>query len=399
MRLGSSKHIKVILFTLLLLLLILPSLGYGNENKEALQSSIKLIKTETIDKTCWGVKAIIASKDDSRFYSINLEGLSVYEFNRDTKKILRKLVFVANPGKGFNYNKKEWFDSYQEKPVEALFTHEGRYLWLSLHNAGGVVVWDLEDDDTFIEGRPFKEAWLHDMSSGSPSKKKIRLLWIKTNTTPKVIAATPDEKYLFVSNWHSNTVSVLDISSSSPKDWVEIKELGPSPIPRGMVASADSRLLYLGQMGSDHISVIDLENFKKLRSINVGINPRHLIRFGDYIYCSLNLGAKLVKIDTTTEKVIQKTSTGRSPRTISITKDGKYIFVTCYNENQLQAFDADSLQLIGSWESNGHPVAAEVFQDGDFIEVWVGNHTHGTVKVFTFKEDSFSKEVTPNKSF
>src|SRR5690606_6407051 len=158
-------------------------------------------------------------------------------------------------------------------------------------------------------------------------------------------------------------------SSSSPKDWVEIKELGPSPIPRGMVASADSRLLYLGQMGSDHISVIDLENFKKLRSINVGINPRHLIRFGDYIYCSLNLGAKLVKIDTTTEKVIQKTSTGRSPRTISITKDGKYIFVTCYNENQLQAFDADSLQLIGSWESNGHPVAAEVFQDGDFIEV------------------------------
>jgi DNA-binding beta-propeller fold protein YncE len=386
MQLGTDKHTKAIfLLSLLLILLILPSLGYGEENKET-PNPIKLIKTEIIDKTCWGVKAIIAGKDDSRFYSINLEGLSVYEFNRETKKILRKLTFVAHPGKGYNYDKKEWFDSYQEKPVEALFTHGGRYLWLSLHNAGGVVVWDLEDDDTFVEGRPFKEAWLHDMSAGSPSKKKIRLLWIKTNTTPKVIAATPDNKYLFVSNWHSNTVSVLDISSPLSKEWVAIKELGPSPIPRGMVASADSELLYLGQMGSDHISVIDLESFKKLRSINVGINPRHLIRYGDYIYCSLNLGAKLVKIDTNTEKVIKKASTGRSPRTISITKDGKYVFVTCYNADQLQAFDADSLELIGSWESKGHPVASEVFREGDLIEVWVGNHTYGTVKVFTFQE-------------
>jgi DNA-binding beta-propeller fold protein YncE len=132
--------------------------------------------------------------------------------------------------------------------------------------------------------------------------------------------------------------------------------------------------------------VIDLESFKKLRSINVGINPRHLIRYGDYIYCSLNLGAKLVKIDTNTEKVIKKASTGRSPRTISITKDGKYVFVTCYNADQLQAFDADSLELIGSWESKGHPVASEVFREGDLIEVWVGNHTYGTVKVFTFQE-------------
>ena len=104
-------------------------------------------------------------------------------------------------------------------------------------------------------------------------------------------------------------------------------------------------------MGSDYISVIDMESFKRIRTINVGVNPRHLIRFDNYIYCSLNLGAKLVKIDTTTEKVLQKADTGRSPRTISITKDGKYIFVTCYNADQLQVFDADSLKLIGSWES------------------------------------------------
>lgn len=384
MRLKLDKFIQL---TLILLVLILSSMGFAEENQPASPNpNLKLIKTETVDKTCWGVKAIITDKDGSRFYSINLEGMGVYEFDRNTKKILRKLAFVPHPGKGYNYDKKEWFNSYQEKPVEALFTHGGRYLWMSLHNAAGVVVWDLEDDDTFVEGRPFKEAWLHDLSSDSPSKKKIRLLWIETNTTPKVIAATPDDKYLFVSNWHSNTVSVLDISSPLPKDWVEIKELGPSPIPRGMVASADSKLLYLGQMGSDHISIIDLENFRKARSIHVGVNPRHLIRFGDYIYCSLNLGAKLVKINTTTEQVVQKANTGRSPRTISITKDGRYIFVTCYNADQLQAFDADSLKLIGSWESKGHPVASEVFQEDGLIEVWVGNHTFGTVKVFTFQE-------------
>ncbi|NLY75698.1 MAG: hypothetical protein GX075_10380 [Firmicutes bacterium] len=376
---------RVCLSLLLLLISILPIFQtQAATTEEAAKPPLKLIKFETINKTSWGVKAILANADGSRFYTANLEGMTVYEYDRATKKILRKLAFIPTPGKGFNYDKNVWFDSYQEKPVEALLTHQGRFLWLSLHNAGGVVVWDLTGAETFVEGRPFKEAWLYETPDGS-SKRKIRLLWIKTNTTPKVIAATPDEKYLFVSNWHSNSVSVINIDSPFPKDWNKIKELGPSPIPRGMVASADSKLLYLGQMGSDYISVIDMESFKRIRTINVGVNPRHLIRFDNYIYCSLNLGAKLVKIDTTTEKVLQKADTGRSPRTISITKDGKYIFVTCYNADQLQVFDADSLKLIGSWESKGRPVAAEVYQEGDLIEVWVGNHTAGTVNVFTFK--------------
>jgi YVTN family beta-propeller protein len=364
---------------------------------------LRLIKTEII-KTGMGVKSVELSPDGSRVYSMNLEECSVFEFNRESRKIQRKIVFVQHRGRGFNYKKRVWISSYQEKPVEAHFTHGGRYLWISLHNAGGIVVWDLLDGDTHVRGRPYKTAWYYETfkedssrvispegkeggmrKSRSPryKKEKIRLLWIKTGSTPKVIASSPDGRYLFVANWHSHSVSVLEIGSQSPEEWRVIGELTTGRIPRGLVVSPDSRYLYIAQMGSNHISVVDTANMKKIHQIVVGVNPRHLVISKGHIFSSLNIAGKLIKIDQDW-KIVGSVNTLPSPRTVAVSQDGLVIFVVCYDINYLQAFSADSLKDIGRFQSSGHPVGVTVYQSEDAYEVWVGNYSSGTIRIFTF---------------
>ena len=355
------------------------------------RNSLKPDKTETI-KTALGVKSVLVSPDGSKVYSINLEGMSVYEFDRASRKILRKLAFIPHPGTGFDYTRKTSISSYQEKPVEGHFTHKGRYLWISLHNANGVVVWDLQSGDTWTKDKPFKEAWLYTVEPAGEScakKKKVCLLWLKTGKTPKVITSSPDGRYLFVANWHSNTVSIIAIGSDNPAEWRKVKDLATGRVPRGMVVSNDSKFLYVAQMGGSGISVVDLATLKKVDEIKVGANPRHIVLGGQFLYVSLNAGSKIAKVDLATRKVVNVAKTGKYPRTIVLSADEKTLYVVCYKSDELEVFNANNLKLLGSWQSSLHPVGVDLFLNGKKREAWVGNYSSGTIKIFSFPVEKF----------
>ena len=88
---------------------------------------LSMTKKEIL-RTGMGVKSLVMDADCSNVYSMNLEGMSVYDFDRQTRQLKKKLVFVPHKGRGFNYQTNTWFnDSFQEKPVEAHLTHNGRY--------------------------------------------------------------------------------------------------------------------------------------------------------------------------------------------------------------------------------------------------------------------------------
>lgn len=350
--------------------------------------SLQLVSCKII-RSAPGTKSVVLSPDASKVYAMNLEGLSVYEFDRENCRLLRKLVFVPHAGRGFDYKRKKWIKSLQEKPVEAAFSHGGRFLWISLHNAGGVVVWDLEKGDTWVEGSPFKEAWLYSRARDSDSwiKRKIKLLFIKTGTTPKVMTPSPDGSYLFVANWHSSTVSVIDISSPVPAGFFLLRNLKTGPIPRGLVVSPDSKFLYVANMGSSTIWIYELDHFKKVHTLRVGVNPRHLVLSfdGRYLFVSLNISARILKIDTSSFKIVASSKTARTPRTVCLSPDGRLVFVSCYYGNVLQVFDTQNLKLIGTYKSLLHPVGVTVWQEGNQIEAWVANQTSGTIKIFRFE--------------
>jgi DNA-binding beta-propeller fold protein YncE len=352
--------------------------------------SLELLGSERLS-TAIGTKSVVFDSSQAKLYAMNLDGMSICEFDRASRRLLRKLVFEGTPGEGYNYQTKKNFDSFEEKPVEACLTHQDRYLWLSLHNAGGVVFWDLLSPVQRLGGQQTRPARLLTYQPDSTgrnqlaSEQVIHLPFIATGRTPKVVVASPDQRRLYVANWHANTVSVLDISRHDPSRWAKLVDVPARPVPRGMAVSADNRRLYIGQMGGSHIDVLGLDSLKRQHRIQTGVNPRHLVLRGHYLFASLNLSGKLLQIDTETLKVVRSASTLPQPRTIALSPDGSLLFVTCYTKDRVQVFRADDLSLLGSYKTDHHPVGVAVHQSGDQVEAWVGNYASGTISVLRFR--------------
>jgi len=343
-------------------------------------STLQLVKTEVI-KAGYGTKSVLISPDRKKVYAFNLEDMSVYEFYRKTRKLGRILRFKKNPGTGYNYTEKKWIHSYQEKPVEGCFTHQGRYLWISLHNAGGIVVWDLKDSLASIKDFPHKKVFIKDLKTGITNSGDLP--FFKTGKTPKIIAKSQDEKYLFVSNWHSSTVSVIDISSDNPVHWKKIKDIATGRLPRGLAVSEDNKLLYIAQMGSDIIKIIEIGTWKEKGLIHTTINPRHLFIDGHYLYVSINIGGKVMKIDLSTKKILKISKTGHLARTLALSPSREYLFVVCYKDNILDVFKTADLTRVLRLKTGSHPVGVAVYQDKSIIEAWVCDYS-GRINVFTF---------------
>jgi YVTN family beta-propeller protein len=347
--------------------------------------SLTWLGTERI-ATGRGTKSVLMDSLGARVYALNLDGLSVCELDRASRRLLRRLVFAGTPGLGYSYSRKTAIASFEEKPVEACLI-QGHYLWLSLHNGGGVVCWDLHraPADT-AQAAKLAELTVYRPDSAGRNRayftSAVRLPFIATGKTPKVIAPTPDHQHLLVANWHSNTVSLLDVAR--PHRWRKVADIGGVAVPRGLAVSPDGRQLFVGQMGGASIRVIGLDSLRPQGQIRTGINPRHLVQHGPWLYASLNLGGKLLKINKKELKVEQQAPTLPQPRTIALSPDGALVFVTCYTQNRLQVFRTRDLALLGTFRTDAHPVGVAVYQHGDRVEAWVSNYAAGNLNVLSF---------------
>jgi len=95
--------------------------------------------TTEVIQAAEGTKSVLFNRDGSRLYAMNLEGMSIYEIDRVSRKLIREFKFKPTPGKGWDYETDEAIPSFEEKPVEACLSHDDKILWVSLHNAGGIV--------------------------------------------------------------------------------------------------------------------------------------------------------------------------------------------------------------------------------------------------------------------
>jgi DNA-binding beta-propeller fold protein YncE len=324
-------------------------------------------------------KSLVMRPNNSHVYAMNLEGMNVYEYDRAVKKLSRILEFERTPARGFDYKEKKWIDSHQEKPVEANFSHGGRYLWVSWHNGDGVIVWDLEDDNAFANDSSTRTATIHI----DTTTKKIKLKYIRTGSTPKVITPTHDGKYMLVSNWHSYTISFIAITSAQSMDWRVIQDVKVDAIPRGMSVSDDNSKAYIALMGGGRVTEINLSDFSIIESYTVGAAPRHIISKDDTLFLSLNAGQKVLQFSTTEKKILRSVVTDASPRTIEFNPDKTLLFVANYKGNTVQVFNASTLVFLHSFESAGAPIGLAIYQEGENLEVWVSKYNDSQVEVFS----------------
>lgn len=339
-----------------------------------------------------GTKSVLFNADGSRLYAMNLEGMSIYEFDQQSKKVLREFRFKPTPGEGWDYETNKPIPSFEEKPVEACLSHGDKFLWVSLHNAAGIVPIPLENP----EGRMIPDSVdlkklkrIRIIYPGSNEKDSFLTPLIPTGKTPKIIARTANNENLLVSNWHSYNVSVLAVDTSRFPYAKVINTIPVSSIPRGIAVEDEFNRSFVAIMGGAAITVINNSVWMKEKDIPVASNPRHIVTdTSGHLFVSYNKLGKIACIDSETGKTLFTATTKAQPRTLILSKNHKFIFVTCYSSDMVEVFkiNDNSFTKVASLPCAGHPVGVDVVENNETLEAWVCSYTTGSISIFKFKK-------------
>ena len=367
-------------------------------------------ETATADKDINSPKSVNMHPNATKYYVNSLEGATtiVYDFKTNEKmKVIRHdftdadTVLLGNDFKPF-YKFTHYlpdakhpaspfggWGAFYGKPVESCFTHGGKYLWVPYYRR-----------DYDINAQDPSAVAIIDTKSDSI----IRLM--DTGPLPKMIATSPDGKFVAITQWGDNTVGIINIESENPFDWhytylavIDQKlKLNFSMTKqvdrdddsgyclRGTAFTPDNHYLLVGCMaGNNGIAVVDLEKMEYWgRVMGNMYNLRHLLIRDGYVYLSINRDGYIQRMPltqflaaipalkasstkTTTLSGWENCKVGNGARTIEFSPDGRYIYAACNASSTLYVVDAKKFEVVTSMSIDSYPVGLEVSLNGKYV--------------------------------
>jgi YVTN family beta-propeller protein len=291
--------------------------------------------------------------------------ITVYDREHNLVKTIPDAVDLSK------YGYSKFKGKYQGAPVEASFSHDGKYAWVSNYQMYGAG-FNNPGSDECSPAQKTDKSFLYRINTENLNIEQA----IQVGSVPKFVATSPDNRLILVSNWCSWDLSVVDTDVNK-----EIKRIPLGRYPRGIVVDSDSEKAYVAIMGSSDIAKVDLNNFSVKWLANIGHSPRHLnIDPKDkYLYSTLNGEGTIAKIDLASGKVIKKAITGSAPRSMVISDDGEKLYVVNYNSNTVSKVRTKDMKVLQTVNVNSSPIG--ITYDPNTREVWVACYS-GSIMVF-----------------
>ena len=266
------------------------------------------------------------------------------------------------------------FDEYEDHnylggPVEAAFTSDGKYLWVSNYSMVGPG-FENEGCDGCM-GKSYDPSFLYKINCSNFEIEAV----VKVGAVPKFIAISDDDSKLLVSNWTSNDVSVVDLQTEK-----EVNKVDVAAHPRGMDITKDGKTAFVTIMGSTKLAQIDLETYEVNYITQIGRSPRHLILTDNdsSLLVSMNSGSKVVKYNRfTQEKITCKTPSG--PRSMTLSENEDYLYVVNYFDHSFSKIRTHDMQLIETIATAEKPIG--ICGNWEESEIWVACYS-GKIEVF-----------------
>lgn len=260
---------------------------------------------------------------------------------------------------------------YRGAPVEVTFSDSGRYAWVSNYMMSGRGFVN-PGNDSCSDGRHRDKSYVYRIDTQTLAIVGV----VPAGSVPKYLAATPNSRYVLVSNWCSGDVSVIDAMRGK-----EIRRISVGRFPRGIAVDPSSQTAYVAVMGSYDIAVLHLGDFSLTWLRGIGRSPRHLVLDprGAYLYVTLNGEGRVAKVDLVSGRLVRKVNTGRSPRSMSISPDGNYLYITNYLSDTVSKVRTVDMQTEQEVNTEHHPIG--VTYDPATRRLWVACYT-GAIMVF-----------------
>ncbi|MEY3085995.1 MAG: hypothetical protein RL037_2214 [Bacteroidota bacterium] len=374
---------------------------------------------DSFDSAINSPKSVNYSIDGNKFYVQSLEGYTTAVYDAKTKKKINIIkhvfnqenqnLFKNNETTAFDYEflvKRDNYNYFSGKPVESCFSHNGKYLWVTYYrrdydsNAScpsAVAIIDTEKDEI------------------------VRVM--PTGPLPKMIACSPDNKFIAVTHWGDNTLGIINIESDDPMNFKYQKhcivdyqmkmDFGGKHVDRdsdcgyclrGTVFTPDGSFLLVGKMGgAGGVAVFDAKTFELLGTIKgMESNVRHLVINGENLYLSANSPGKIQKCNWRSfvktriqnkEKEVQfnefeSVFVGSGARTIVTTSSGKYVFAAVNNGSKIVAVRTSDMNIVAEIPADSYPVGMDISSDDSELIVTAQGKRNGggnSVMVFSLK--------------
>jgi YVTN family beta-propeller protein len=176
---------------------------------------------------------------------------------------------------------------------------------------------------------------------------------VKTGAHPKVVAASPDGKRVYVANWSGDSVTEIDVATAQV---VKTHPTGKSP--RGLTVSKDGTV-YAASFYADTIEIYEGPERETHRTIPVCRCPRHLALSPDdkTLYISCLYASQIHALDLATGKVAHKAQVGAAPKSIAVSRDGRYVWSAEYGGTRsVSVVDTDD------WTARTPPAPTEIYE-------------------------------------
>lgn len=259
----------------------------------------------------------------------------------------------------------------QGSPVEAAFTPDGAYVYVSNYKMYGPGFNPVASDDC-NEG-DWDDSYVYKINTSTFEIEKV----IPTGSVPKFMAISPDGSRLLVSNWCGFDVTIVDLATDTPITRVKVGRH-----PRGIAISSDSRTAYVSVMGEARILRLDLRSNSVTGEVaDAGSTPRHLLLSPDdrYLYVSNHRQNVVRKIDLEQNREVGIASTGTETRSMALAEDGASLYVVNYRDGTVSKVRTADMEILQTLPTGVHPVG--ITYDPVTRQVWVANYA-GSLSVF-----------------
>lgn len=306
-------------------------------------------------------KQIKVTPNGKKAYVTNFGGKSITVINLDTFKVHKTLHTGG-------------------APVELDFTPDSKYAYIT-------------NFDKVTDDGPRAGLWKID------TKTDKIVARIKGHRYPKGVVVSPDGKRVYFSSWWwpQGYMVVADVQTNKI-----IKQIRVWNRPRGMALSPDGKWLYMCHFGDKSregmgLAIMNTQTLKRKYMVYSGYLPRHVTRSpsGHRIYVS-NLGASTITtINPKTGRILKRTRLATGPKTVDITKDGRYVFAAHYFGRALAVMDTKTFKRVAYIKLKDRLSGLDVSPDGKHVYV-TGWDTYRTWR-FRIKRDKVNFDPYPPK--
>ena len=206
-----------------------------------------------------------------------------------------------------------------------------------------------------------RTAWVvydksHDLGLVDAEARKL-VKRVKIGGNPYNLAISPDNRYLYVLDWASDTsndeVIAYDLAAQKI-DWrVEV-----STWPAHGVFSRDGKVLYVSGETAGDVTVVDLASrTATARVIHGGGDAMGLALSGDgrMLYAGAGENKSVLKIDTATNKQVANIAVPGVVHETTLTLDGKFLYVTLRKANKVVVISTADDKIVKVIDSRGYP--------------------------------------------